>query len=73
MADKKNTETINVNVSKQETKYKLRKLRDNSRELFNVSTSTFDGATFGLNTEDEFTKPEIKEVIDRWLKQEVKA
>lgn len=70
MADKKSTETTDV---KQETKYKLKKLRDNARELFYVSTSTFDGATFGLNADDEFTKLEIKEVIDKWLKQEVKA
>lgn len=42
-------------------------LRDYAREVFGVSQSTYDGATFGL--EGEFTVDEMKQRIEDWLKE----
>ncbi|MDO4301643.1 MAG: hypothetical protein Q4D26_09675 [Clostridia bacterium] len=65
MPEKKVTETVS-----QETKFKLSKLRENARALFDVSTSTFDGATCSLGDDKEYTKTEVKNIIDKWLKKE---
>lgn len=65
MAEKK---TGNIS---QEARFKLSKLRDNARALFNVSASTFDGATCGLDANKEYTKTEIKDIIDNWLNKPV--
>lgn len=51
-------------------KYTLEKLRANCRALFNVSTSTFDGATHGLT--GKFTVEEMRTHIEAWKRKEVK-
>jgi hypothetical protein len=63
--DKTVTE-VNEQTSKGEPKFKLEKLRENSVQLFHVTTSTFDGAMFG-NTLDEMTINEAKNIINKWL------
>ena len=50
-------------------KFSLDNLRDNCYELFGVSTSTFDGATYGLV--GEFTVDEMKTKINFWLKKPI--
>lgn len=52
--------------TEQEPRFKLEKLRANSMKLFNVTTSTFDGAMYG-HTETELTIKETKAIIDKWL------
>lgn len=61
-----------VKKTKGLNKYKLDKLRNNCSELFNVSTSTFDGATFNINKSEEYSITEIKNMIISWNKKEVK-
>lgn len=51
-------------------KFTIATLRKNCLKLFGVTTSTFDGATLGLN--GEYTVEEIKTVIEKWHKKEVK-
>ena len=41
-------------------------LRRKSRQLFDVSISTFDGATCELDQEKEYTIEEVKKTIDKW-------
>ncbi len=53
-------------------KYRYHVIRENCRALFNVSTSTFDGATNNLDKNDEYDIDDIKKQINNWLKQEVK-
>ena len=53
-------------AGKQETKYQVEKLRENCVKLFNVSTSTFDGAFHG-NTAQEMTINEAMSRINKWL------
>ena len=65
MAQKANTTN-----SKAATKYDIKKLRQNCNALFGVSTTVFDGATYGL--EGEFTVEEIKTKITKWKSKEVK-
>lgn len=48
-------------------KFPLAKLRENCRQLFNVSASTFDGATYGMA--GQFTVEEIKAHIKVWGNQ----
>lgn len=51
-------------------KFTIDKLRENCRQLFGVSTSTFAGATHGLT--GTFTVEEMKAHIDKWGKEGVK-
>lgn len=51
-------------------KYTLEKLRLNCRRLFGVSTSTFDGATYGLT--EKYTVAEMQAHIEAWKKKGVK-
>ena len=51
-------------------KFTIATLRNNCLKLFGVTTSTFDGATLGLD--GEYTVEEIKYVINKWRKKEVK-
>ena len=53
-----------------EPKFPLERLQATCFELFGVPTSTFVGATWGL--EGEFTKSEIKARIEDWGKKEAK-
>lgn len=57
-------------TNKEESKFSLEVLRANCLKLFKVSSSTFDGATKGLN--GDFTVNEIKEKIKGWLEQPIK-
>ena len=63
MTKKKNEVDTEKEVST-EPKYSIEKLRSNCLKLFGVTTSTFDGATHGLN--GEYTVKEMKNVIDKW-------
>ncbi len=51
-------------------KFTVAKLRENCRELFGITTSTFDGATYGLT--GKYTVDEMKARIKAWEKKEVK-
>ena len=53
-----------------ERKISLKKLREACVTLFNISSSTFDGAAYGL--EGEYTVEEMRQIINDWLKKEVK-
>ncbi len=57
-------------VKNYEKKYGLGELRKNCLTLFNVTTSTFDGAASSLS--GEFTVLEMKNIIAEWLKKEAK-
>lgn len=62
--------TATENKSPEETKFPISVLRKNCVTLFKVTTSTFDGATYGKN--GEYTVGEMKNLIDSWGKEEVK-
>ena len=53
-----------------EQKYSIPLLQRHAFELFNVPTSTFDGATAGLD--GEFTVEEVRQIINDWKKKEAK-
>ena len=48
-----------------EPKFTIEQLRKHCITIFNVTSSTFDGAFYGH--EGEFTKAEAKKVIETWL------
>lgn len=52
-------------------KFTVEKLRKDCSKLFGVSTSTYDGATYGLD--GEYSVKEMKDIINKWLKKEVDA
>lgn len=52
------------------SKFSIEKLRENCQKLFGVSVSTFDGAVHGKS--GEFTVAEMKGIISKWKKEEVK-
>lgn len=58
-------ETIVQESISEELKYPLDKLRESSKELFGVSMAVFDGALYGHS--GEFSKEEIKKIIEAWL------
>ena len=68
MANKAKAETATPVIA--ENKYTIEKLRANCLTLFGVTSSTFDGATHGLN--DEYSVEEIKKIIEKWNKKEAK-
>ena len=68
MAEKK---TEPVATGKKGRKIPLEKLRRSCVKLFGISPSTFDGAAVGL-TESKYTVEEMRAIIDKWLKKEVK-
>lgn len=49
-----------------DVKYPLARLRRDCRELYGISTSTFDGATVGRKPTDEFTVAEMGQIIKEW-------
>ena len=51
-------------------KYTLERLRQNCRSLFDISTSTFDGATYGMT--GKYTVEELRAHIENWKKKGVK-
>ena len=52
-----------------EPKFTIERLRANCLTLFGVTTSTFDGATYGLS--GEFTVEEIEKTIEKWKKKTI--
>lgn len=54
-----------------EPKFALEALQKHCLELFGVSTATFAGATAGIEAK-EYSKSEIKGIINEWCRQEVK-
>lgn len=58
--------TVDNEAAKKKTKYNVTKLRENSMRLFNVTTSTFDGAMYG-HKETEMTIAEAGSIINKWL------
>lgn len=52
-------------------KFPISKLAAGCMTLFGVSSSTFAGATAGMN--GDYSVAEMKDHIDKWLKKEVKA
>lgn len=54
-----------------EPKFSLEVLQKHCLELFGVTTTTFVGATTGIEAR-EYTKNEIKDIIEKWCRQEVK-
>lgn len=50
--------------------YAIEKLRANCRRLFGVSTSTFAGATYGMD--GYYTVKQIKSRIEAWGKKGVR-
>lgn len=54
---------------KQETKFRVDKLRAKCMQLFHVTSSTFDGAMYGC-TATEMTISEAQARIDKWLGKE---
>lgn len=51
---------------RKEARFSVEKLRENSIALFNVSTSTFDGAMYG-HKESEYSIDEAKQIINKFL------
>ena len=51
-----------------EATFTVEQLRPSARELFGVSQSTYDGATYGLT--GEFTVEAMRKHIENWLKEE---
>lgn len=51
-------------------KFTVEKLRENCRQLFGVSTSTFIGATYGMT--GKYTVEEMRTHIEKWGKKGVK-
>jgi len=51
-------------------KFTIPKLQKYAFELFGVPTSTFVGATTGLD--GEYTVEEVKQIIEDWKKKEAK-
>lgn len=50
-------------------KYTVKKLQENCRQLFGVSTSTFVGVTYGMT--GTYTIEEMKTHIESWSKKGV--
>jgi hypothetical protein len=71
MATKKATETeATTEAATEEKKFTIAKFQEHSYELFGVPSSTFAGATAGL--EGTYTKSEIEAIIDEWNNKEAK-
>lgn len=68
---KSNTKPVaEEKVEAAEAKFSIEKLRENCLTLFGVTSSTFDGATYGLK--GDFTVEEMKKIIAEWQNKEVK-
>lgn len=55
-----------INADSKARVFSLAVLRRECRKLFDVSTSTFDGATCELDQNKEYTVEETKNVIEKW-------
>ena len=67
---RKSTAAADVKPETAGRKFSIPRLRANCRELFGVSTSTFDGATYGMT--GEYTVEAIRTHIETWGKKGVK-
>lgn len=72
MATKKKAANTAEVVAKTATepKFTVEKLRENCRQLFGVSTSTFAGATYGMT--GKYTVAQMKAHIEAWGKEGAK-
>ena len=66
----KSSQPVVETAEKKERKVPLDNLRRSCVKLFGVSFSTFDGATVGLS--GKYTVDEMRDIIDKWLRKEVK-
>ena len=64
---KKETEKVVVST---EPKFSLEQLRKHCVRLFNITSSTFDGAFYGRT--GEYTVKEAQGVINEWLRKEAR-
>lgn len=58
-------------TKKAETKFPLATLKQDCVKVYGISSSTFAGATMDL-PDGEYTIEEVRTVINKWLKKEVK-
>lgn len=65
-----NAAPANKPISAEGTKFPLERLRQDCLKLFGVTTSTFDGATFGKT--EKYTVDEVKKFIEAWQKTPIK-
>lgn len=57
-------------TARSEPTFTVAQLRPSARTLFGVSQSTYDGATASIDGEKTFTVAEMRNHIERWLKEE---
>jgi hypothetical protein len=67
MAKAKNEEPVEMKVKT----FPLTVLRRECRKLFDISSSTFDGATCSLDPNKEYSIEEIKNTINKWKERRV--
>lgn len=57
-------------VAKSEPTFTVAQLRPSARKLYGISQSTYDGATASVDGDRVFTVEEMRNHIERWLKEE---
>lgn len=62
----KGSEKPAAELKQEETKYQISKLREKSMQLFGITTSTFDGAFYGV-ADQRMSITEARSRIDKWL------
>lgn len=71
MADKKTEQGAeNAATAVTPIRYSIARLRQDCRKLFGITTSTFDGAVYGIK-EKKFTVEEMAAQIKKWQVQPV--
>lgn len=70
MAQKEKSAAVAETATATAAKFTVERLREKCFALFGVTTSTFDGATYGLD--GEYTVEEMKDKIAKWQNKEVK-
>lgn len=68
MDKEKLPKTAHAGVSEPEPKFSVERMRAHCMELFGVSSTTYAGATAGM--EGEYTIREMKDHIEAWSKKE---
>lgn len=63
--------TAKTSQTVEESKFSVKDLKIHSQDLFGISPEVFEGL-FSQRTNEVFSKSEAKEIIDKWLKEEVK-
>ena len=64
------TEKVEKTAAPAEPTFTAAQLRPSARSLFGISQSTYDGATDGVDPEQQFTVEAMRKHIDKWLKEE---